>query len=82
MGGYALNIDRAHHPRREGAIGSCATPAPAGSVGWADVDTGISIAICHNRMFFAPPNRPLAPLGDALYEAALAARIARLSSLR
>ena len=73
MGGYALNVDRLITPGGKGNRVLCHAGA-GGSVGWADVDTGVSIAICHNRMFFAPPNRPLAPLGDALYEAALAAR--------
>jgi hypothetical protein len=30
----------------------------------------VSIAICHNRQFNEPPEPPLMPLGDALYDAA------------
>ncbi len=41
-----------------------------GSVGWADTDTGLSVAICHNRMFSTaskdPADNPFSPLGDAV----------------
>jgi CubicO group peptidase (beta-lactamase class C family) len=70
MGGFHLQVDQS------GVI----SPAPAegrvlahggagGSVGWADVDAHVSIAICHNRMF-GPPDEPFKALGDAAYEAA------------
>ncbi|MFK0288614.1 serine hydrolase domain-containing protein [Streptomyces sp. NPDC090499] len=71
--GYSINLIPFMAPGGEGKRALCQAGA-GGSLGWADVDTGISIAICHNRMFYAPPEPPLAALGDALYEAALAAR--------
>jgi CubicO group peptidase (beta-lactamase class C family) len=41
-----------------------------GSIGWANLDTGLGAAICHNRMFddFATDleHHPLIPLGDAV----------------
>jgi CubicO group peptidase (beta-lactamase class C family) len=39
-----------------------------GAVAWADLDTGLSAAICHNRLFGAVPPElhPLAPIGAAV----------------
>ena len=39
-----------------------------GSVGWADPDTHLAVAITHNRMFptFRPEENPLTPFGDAV----------------
>jgi CubicO group peptidase (beta-lactamase class C family) len=37
-----------------------------GSIGWAELDRGLSVAICHDRMFNAPPEPPFAALGDAV----------------
>jgi CubicO group peptidase (beta-lactamase class C family) len=51
--------------RNPNAIGH---PGSGGSVGWADADAGISVAICHNRMFF-PPCDALDPIRDAVAEA-------------
>ncbi|QOV33138.1 beta-lactamase family protein [Streptomyces ferrugineus] len=75
VGGYALNVDPFMTPGGGGKR-VLSQAGAGGSVGWADVDTGISIAICHNRMFvpFPTADPPFAPLGDALYEAAMAAR--------
>jgi CubicO group peptidase (beta-lactamase class C family) len=36
------------------------------SVAWADLDTGLALAICHNRMTYYPPSPPLFPLGGAI----------------
>jgi CubicO group peptidase (beta-lactamase class C family) len=72
MGGYTLSLDRLIAPGGGGKR-TLSHGGAGGSIGWADLDTGISIAITHNRMFVDPPEPPLAPLGDALYEAALAA---------
>jgi CubicO group peptidase (beta-lactamase class C family) len=49
-------------------------PGSGGSVAWADLDARVSLAICHNRQFIAPPEPPLAALGDAMYEVAVGAR--------
>lgn len=43
-----------------------------GSFGWADLDSGLSVAVCHNRMFAAYAEHPFATLGEAILE--LAAR--------
>jgi CubicO group peptidase (beta-lactamase class C family) len=39
-----------------------------GAVGWADLETGLAVGICHNRMFAGKPagEHPLVPLGDAV----------------
>jgi CubicO group peptidase (beta-lactamase class C family) len=47
-----------------------------GSIGWADVDARVSMAICHNRQFNDMSTPVLTPLGDATYEAAVAVRAA------
>lgn len=46
-------------------------PGAGGSVGWADPDTRLAVAITHNRMFSAttPEENPLAPIGQAVREA-------------
>jgi CubicO group peptidase (beta-lactamase class C family) len=43
-----------------------------GSIAWADLDTGLAVAICHNRMFgdVPPGEHPLVPVGDAVRELA------------
>jgi CubicO group peptidase (beta-lactamase class C family) len=30
-----------------------------GSIGWADLDSGLAVSICHNRLFEYPASRPL-----------------------
>jgi CubicO group peptidase (beta-lactamase class C family) len=39
-----------------------------GAVAWADLNSGLSVAICHNRMFAGVPidAHPLAPIGAAI----------------
>lgn len=44
--------------------------AAGGTIGWADLDTGLAVVICHNRMFFQPSEPPFAALGDAIREVA------------
>jgi len=43
-------------------------PGAGGSIGWADLDARLAVAICHNRMFDAPTaeGNPFAPIGDAV----------------
>lgn len=72
-GGYALDVDPFTIPGGPGKR-VLSQAGAGGSVGWADVDNGISIAICHNSMFIPVSEPPFGPLGVALYEAALAAR--------
>src|SRR5229473_6892768 len=46
-------------------------PGAGGSIGWADPDAHLAVAICHNRMFNAPTpvGNPLVPIGDAVRRA-------------
>ena len=46
-------------------------PGAGGSIGWADPDARLAVAICHNRMFDAqsPQDCPLQPIGDAIRKA-------------
>jgi CubicO group peptidase (beta-lactamase class C family) len=39
-----------------------------GAVAWADLDSGLAVAICHNRMFgpVTAESHPLLPIGDAI----------------
>jgi CubicO group peptidase (beta-lactamase class C family) len=70
-GAYRLGSDR---PDGEPVIGSShnvlSHPGAGGSVGWADLDTGLAAAICHNRMFSIPrtagADHPFDALGNAL----------------
>lgn len=55
-------------------------PGAGGSVSWAELDTGLAVSICHNRMHagpFAPGAHPFAPVAEAVREiaAALAAEV-------
>ncbi len=43
-----------------------AHPGVGGSIGWAEPDTGLSAAICHDRMFGAPPEHPFTAIADAV----------------
>jgi CubicO group peptidase (beta-lactamase class C family) len=45
-------------------------PGAGGAIGWADLDTGLAVAICHDRMFGAPPEHPFAAIADAVRDAA------------
>jgi CubicO group peptidase (beta-lactamase class C family) len=46
-------------------------PGAGGSIGWADPDARLAVAICHNRMFDAPTPKgnPFVPIGNAVWEA-------------
>jgi len=46
-------------------------PGAGGSIGWADPDARLAVAICHNRMFDVqtPEGNPLQPIGEAVRKA-------------
>ncbi len=46
-----------------------------GTIAWAEPGSGLSVSICHNRMFAAPAEHPFTAIADAV-RAALAERIA------
>lgn len=43
-------------------------PGQGGSIGWADPDTQVAVAICHNRLFNAnsPAEDPILPIANAV----------------
>jgi CubicO group peptidase (beta-lactamase class C family) len=65
-----------NHPNREPVIGTSprviSHMGAGGSIAWADLEGRFSVAICHNRMFTANPDRPdahpFARIGDAVRE--------------
>lgn len=60
IGGFWLG---GPYPHAEAATGDfphvLCQPGAGGSIGWADLDTRLSVAICHNRMFTNDPPRPV-----------------------
>jgi CubicO group peptidase (beta-lactamase class C family) len=62
VGGYWLGGPKVGSPR---AIWH---PGAGGSIGWADPDAKLAVAICHNRMFNTrnPADDPIPPICDAI----------------
>ena len=77
IGGFHLvaSIGDAAPPISMAAAGSnprtFGHPGAGGSVGWADPDTNLAVAITHNRMFRAatPDENPFVPIGQAVQTA-------------
>jgi CubicO group peptidase (beta-lactamase class C family) len=46
-------------------------PGQGNSIGWADPDTGLAVAICHNKLFnpASPEEDPLLPIANAIRRA-------------
>src|SRR3546814_7219804 len=65
VGGYWLGGHRVSSPR---AIWH---PGAGGSLGWADPDQKLAVAVCHNRMFNArdPKDDPILPISKAVVAA-------------
>ena len=65
VGGYWLGRHRVSSPR---AIWH---PGAGGSLGWADPDQELAVAVCHNRMFNArdPMDDPVLPISKAVVSA-------------
>lgn len=65
VGGYWLGGHRVSSPR---AIWH---PGAGGSLGWADPEQTLAVAICHNRMFNArdPKDDPILPISKAIISA-------------
>lgn len=60
-GGYWLGGHRTSSPR------TIWHPGAGGSIGWADTDQQLAVAVCHNRMFNArtPEDDPILPISKA-----------------
>jgi CubicO group peptidase (beta-lactamase class C family) len=72
MGGFWLGGDSPSAPPVVGRNShTICHPGAGGSIGWADLDARLAVAICHNRMFDAPTaeGNPFVPIGDAVREA-------------
>jgi len=72
MGGFWLGGDQPSAPPVVGRNPhTICHPGAGGSIGWADLDAHLAVAICHNRMFDAPTSEgnPFVPIGDAVREA-------------
>jgi len=62
LGGPQTPVCSAKSPR------ALCHPGQGGSIGWADPDTGLAVAICHNRLFNAstPEEDPILPIANAI----------------
>ena len=62
LGGPQTPVCSAKSPR------ALCHPGQGGSIGWADPDTGLAVAICHNRLFNAstPQEDPILPIANAV----------------
>ncbi|BAI74815.1 beta-lactamase (plasmid) [Azospirillum sp. B510] len=65
LGGEHPPVASAHSPR------ALCHPGQGGSIGWADPDSRLAVAICHNRMFNAHSREsdPILPIADAVRDA-------------
>ncbi len=73
VAGYQLSGRRpGADPLLGGSTAILAHGGAGGSLGWADLDSGLSVAITHNRMFGAvnPEHHPFGPLADAVRQVA------------
>jgi CubicO group peptidase (beta-lactamase class C family) len=52
-------------------------PGVGGTVAWAEPDTGLSVAICHDRMFAAVAEHPFTAIAESVREVARSAMVAR-----
>jgi CubicO group peptidase (beta-lactamase class C family) len=70
LGGLWIEAPGVTPPGRRGQVLS--HPGAGGTVAWAELDLGLSVAICHDRMFGAVDEHPFARLGEAVRRAAAA----------
>jgi CubicO group peptidase (beta-lactamase class C family) len=76
QGGYWLGGDLRRRIPADGSLPAILNqPGAGGSTGWAELDTGLAVAICHNRQFVVDRKDPLftariTPIADAVREVA------------
>jgi len=65
LGGPNTPVCSAKHPR------ALCHPGQGGSIGWADPETKLAVAICHNKLFNAtsPETDPILPIANAVRDA-------------
>jgi len=64
LGGRNTPVCSARSPR------AICHPGQGGSIGWADLDLNLGVAICHNKLFNAssPEEDPMLPIANAVRE--------------
>ncbi len=76
QGGYWLGGDLRRRIPADGSLPAVLNqPGAGGSTGWAELDTGLAVAICHNRQFVVDRKDPgftarITPIADAVREVA------------
>jgi CubicO group peptidase (beta-lactamase class C family) len=76
QGGYWLGGDLRRRIPSDGSLPAILNqPGAGGSTGWAELDTGLAVAICHNRQFVVDRKDPgftarITPIADAVREVA------------
>jgi CubicO group peptidase (beta-lactamase class C family) len=76
QGGYWLGGDLRRRIPTDGSYPLVLNqPGAGGSTGWAELDTGLAVAICHNRQFVVDRKDPnfvarITPIADAVREIA------------
>ncbi|TWG98563.1 CubicO group peptidase (beta-lactamase class C family) [Nocardioides sp. J9] len=76
QGGYWLGGDLRRRIPADGSLPLVLNqPGAGGSTGWAELDTGLAVAICHNRQFVVDRKDPhfqarITPIADAVREVA------------
>lgn len=76
QGGYWLGGDLRRRIPADGSPPAILNqPGAGGSTGWAELDTGLAVAICHNRQFVVDRKDPafiarITPIADAVREVA------------
>jgi CubicO group peptidase (beta-lactamase class C family) len=76
QGGYWLGGDLRRRIPHDGSHPVVLNqPGAGGSTGWAELDTGLAVAICHNRQFTVDRKNPdfvarITPIADAVREVA------------
>ncbi|MGC0367383.1 CubicO group peptidase (beta-lactamase class C family) [Rhodococcus sp. 27YEA15] len=76
QGGYWLGGDLRRNIPADGSLPSVINqPGAGGSTGWAELETGLAVAICHNRQFVVDRKDPgfiarITPIADAVRKVA------------
>jgi CubicO group peptidase (beta-lactamase class C family) len=76
QGGYWLGGDLRRQIPADGSLPTILNqPGAGGSTGWAELDSGLAVAICHNRQFVVDRKNPtftarITPIADAVREVA------------
>jgi CubicO group peptidase (beta-lactamase class C family) len=67
IGGFWIEAPGVVAPEYDGEV--LCHPGVGGTVAWAELRSGLSVAICHDRMFATAPEHPFTAVADAVREA-------------